>query len=118
VEGNKIFNDFTEPENISDRYKNGNTLVTCQKDGKIAGMIEVRDNNHIRLFFVDKKYHNMGIGKLPFNEALKKVKGKTDYIKVSASPFSEKIYSKSGFTRVDELTEKSGIKFIPMKLAL
>jgi predicted GNAT family N-acyltransferase len=81
-------------------------------------MIEVRANNHICLFFVDKKYHNKGIGKLLFNEILKKLKEKTNFIEVNASSFSEKIYLRLGFIKTGELTEKNGIKFIPMKMKL
>jgi predicted acetyltransferase len=117
-EGNKIFNDFISPENILERYKNGNTILTFQQDGSIIGIIEVRDNKHISLFFVGKKHHNNGIGRALLNEIVSLSKGKTDILTVNASPFSEKIYSKIGFERSGEKTEKNGIIFIPMKMAL
>lgn len=88
------------------------------KYGRIIGMIEVRDNNHICLFFVDKKYHNKGIGRELFNEMLLKIKGKTEYLEVNASPFSEEIYSKLGFKSIGNITEINGILFIPMKMEL
>ena len=117
-EGNKVFNDFIKPENILDRFKNGNLILTYQLEDQIVGMIELRDNNHVCLFFVDKKYHNNGIGRELFQEALLRIKRYTDFLEVNASPFSEKIYSKLGFIAAGEQTEKNGIKFIPMKMRL
>jgi len=117
-EGNKVFNDFIKPEKILDRHKNGNIILTYEKNGRIIGMIEVRDNNHICLFFVDEKYHNKGIGRKLFNEMLLKIEGKTEYLEVNASPFSENIYSKLGFKSIGKKTEINGILFIPMKMEL
>lgn len=117
-EGSKEFNDFIEPEKMVQRYINGNIILTYQLGGSIVGMIEVRDNNHICLFFVDKDHHHKGIGRKLLNEVLVKVKGKTNFIEVNASPFSEKIYAKLGFKKTSDKLEKNGIIFIPMKMEL
>jgi GNAT superfamily N-acetyltransferase len=117
-EGNKAFNDFIKPEKILERQKEGNIILTYEKNGKIIGMIEVRDYNHICLFFVDKKYHNKGIGRKLFNEVLLKIEGKTVYLEVNASPFSEEIYSKLGFISIGKKTETNGMLFIPMKMEI
>jgi len=92
--------------------------LTYQQDNNILGMIEVRNHNHVCLFFVDKKYLNIGIGKKLFNEILRIVKGKTEYIEVNASPFAEIIYSKLGFKKTGEKTDIGGVLFIPMKMEL
>ncbi len=118
AEGNGVFYDFIRPESIRERYEKGNLILTCRKDGKIVGMIEVRDNNHVCLFFVDRKYHKLGIGKRLFDEILEKVKGKTDFLEVNASTFSETVYSRLGFKKIGDVTEKSGITYIPMKMEL
>jgi predicted GNAT family N-acyltransferase len=36
-------------------------------------------------------------------------------ITVNSSFFAEKIYSKMGFMKTDEMQEKDGIKYIPME---
>ncbi|WP_319477102.1 GNAT family N-acetyltransferase [Marispirochaeta aestuarii] len=117
-EGNKVFNDLIKPENILERHKSGNIILTYEKNGRIIGIIEVRDNNHICLFFVDKRYHNKGIGRELFNEMLLKIEGKTEYLEINASPFSEEIYSRLGFKSIDNKKEINGILFIPMKMKL
>jgi predicted GNAT family N-acyltransferase len=114
AEGNKFFNDFIDSEQIINRYKRGNIILTYEENENIIGVIEVKDNNHICLFFVNKAFHNMGVGRILFNSILERVKGKTDFIEVNASPFSEKIYAKLGFTKLSEMMERNGIKYIPM----
>ncbi len=117
-EGNKVFNDFINSEQILSRHNKGNIILTYEENGEIVGIIEVRDNDHICLFFVNKKYHSRGIGKRLFHSVLEKIKNKTDFVEVNASPFSEKIYSKLGFKKISELIEKNGIEFIPMRMEL
>ncbi len=117
-EGNDVFNDFVSPENILERYRNGNILLTCRGKDRIIGMIEIRDNNHICLFFVDKQYHNTGVGRALLQKVLTQIRGRSTYLEVNASPFSEPIYRKLGFTTVGEKTEKNGILFIPMIMKL
>lgn len=118
AEGNKVFYEFISPENLAKRLAVGNLLITAQENGEIIGMIEVRDNIHICLFFVDKEYQGRGIGRNLFEAALKQIGNKTDYIDVNASPYSEPIYAALGFEKTGELREVDGIKFIPMKIAL
>lgn len=117
-EGNQVFHEFIKPEKIIERHKQGNILLTYQIHSEIVGMIEVRDNNHICLFFVHKDHHNKGIGRKLFNEVLKKINGKTIFIDVNASPFSVAIYAKLGFKKTGEKREKNGIIYIPMKMDL
>ncbi len=117
-QGNKVFSDFVKPEKLRERYKQGNLILTYQVDGAIIGMIEVRDNNHVCLFFVDKNHQHKGIGKKLLKRALEEIKGKTNFLEVNASPFSEKIYAKLGFTKTGEKTETDGITFIPMNMEL
>ncbi|TKZ24196.1 GNAT family N-acetyltransferase, partial [Brachyspira catarrhinii] len=44
-------------------------LVARDENKKIVGVIELRNFEHISLFFVDDKYFKLGIGKKLFEEA-------------------------------------------------
>jgi len=68
--------------------------------------------------FVGKDYQGQSIGKRLLQSAVESVKGKTTYLEVNASPYSEKIYSALGFKKVGGLEEGDGIKFVPMKMIL
>ncbi|MDD5455745.1 MAG: GNAT family N-acetyltransferase [Candidatus Margulisbacteria bacterium] len=118
AEGITSFYDFIDPQNILNRFLNKNIILLAKDNGKIVGMLETRDFNHICLFFVNKKYHHQGIGKKLFLKMLSMVKSHTKFIDVNASPYSEKIYAKLGFQKTSEQTVKNGIKFIPMKMTI
>lgn len=113
--GVKNFYEFVNPEAIINRYKSGNIIKTYKLNNEIVGMIEVKNNNHICLFFVDPEHHKQGIGKKLIDEIFKLLKGKSDFITVNSSTFAENIYKSYGFTKTDKLQEKNGILFVPMK---
>ena len=62
-EGNKTFYNFISGDKILERMKKNNLVICAKINGKIIGAHEIRDRNHIALFFVKKQYQNMGIGK-------------------------------------------------------
>ena len=115
--GKNTFRGYVSSQSISDRFRKGNMLLTCRIDNSIAGIIEVRDNNHISLFFVDPAYQKRGIGKALMHEVFKRLTGKTETISVNSSKYAEPVYKKLGFKRTGSLQEKDGIIFIPMEKA-
>ncbi|MGB7566385.1 MAG: GNAT family N-acetyltransferase [Chitinivibrionales bacterium] len=119
--GNNFFYAYIEPEKIIERFIHGNVLLTAKNNGKIVGVIEVRDHNHVSLLFVDKLRHGRGIAKRLMAEAValcrEKDKG-LKYFEVNASPYSEKVYVKMGFKKTSDIQNVNGLKFIPMVLKL
>jgi ribosomal protein S18 acetylase RimI-like enzyme len=90
-------------------------------DNDIAGVIEVRDYNHISLFFVKKEYQNRGVGKKLTELAITKCREHqpaATYIDVNSSPYAVHIYEKMGFVKQSEEQIKNGIRFTPLKLTL
>jgi GNAT superfamily N-acetyltransferase len=114
VLGNATFYKYIEVSEIIDRYTIGNLFYIAEFENKIIGAIEVRNLNHISLFFVDRKYQQKGIGKELFKTILKIVKDKSSFIEVHSSPYAKDIYSKMGFTLESELLEQNGIKYYKM----
>lgn len=120
-EGNSTFYKFIEKEAMTERLIKGNSMICVKMNNKIVGVQEIRDKNHIALFFVNKKYQNIGIGRKLFEfgkEIIKKLYSEINEITVNSSPFAEKIYKKLGFISISGLEEKNGIKFIQMKYHL
>jgi len=113
--GIQNFNTFVNSEALLNRYNSGNIIKTCKVNGKIVGMVEVKDNNHICLFFVDPDNHKQGIGKKLMEEIFSIIKRKSDCITVNSSTFAEKVYQALGFVKAEEQQEKNGIIYIPMK---
>ncbi len=114
-EGNNTFYDFIKPEHICQRHSDGNIILIHETDIEPTGIIEITKENHIRLFFVKKEFHNSGIGTKLFQAVIEKISPAKDYITVNASTYSEKIYAKLGFIKTDDLIIMNGMKFIPMR---
>jgi ribosomal protein S18 acetylase RimI-like enzyme len=118
-EGNKTFNEYIEPKNIMERLNNkDNYFFIAKYNNEIIGMLEIRNKDHIALFFVRKEFHNKGVGKILFDNYITMIKQENtgiNAINVNSSIYAEKIYSKLGFIKIDEIKEKDGIKYIPME---
>ena len=118
-EGNKVFKDYIKPQNILTRINEKNSKFFTAKYGdEIIGIMEIKNRDHISLFFVKKEFLGKGIGKKLFGYYLRKIKNEnygTKVITVNSSIYAEKIYSKLGFIKTNEIQEKDGIKYIPME---
>ena len=121
-EGNNTFKDYINPENILGRLSNKTSkFYVAKNNNEIIGILEIKNIDHISLFFVKKEYHRKGIGKRLFDNYIKALKQDNNGIKiisVNSSIYAEKIYLKLGFIKTDEMQEKNGIKYIPMEYKL
>ena len=88
-------------------------LITAKFNEQIVGVITTRDRAHISLLFVHKDYHKQGISRNLVDSLLNL--SEENSITVNSSPYALEIYRKMGFVVQEELQEKDGIKFIPMK---
>lgn len=120
-EGKQTFYNYTTPQAIQERYTAGNLLFVAQTESNIIGIIEIRDLSHISLLFVYKQFHRQGIARRLWETALHECTSQNPDLSaftVNASPYSEKIYRRLGFEATADLTEKDGIKYIPMSMKL
>jgi len=121
-EGNNSFKDYIKPQNILTRINGKNSeFFTAQYGDEIIGIMEIKNRDHISLFFVKKEFHKKGIGKKLFKYYVRKIKNDNSGIKtitVNSSIYAEKIYSRLGFIKTNEMQEKDGIKYIPMEYRL
>jgi predicted GNAT family N-acyltransferase len=119
IEGNNKFKDDIKPQNIENRFINKNSQFFLAKaENEIIGMMEIKNKDHISLFFVKKEFQGKGIGKYLLGHYLNKIKNENSGIKkitVHSPIYSEKIFSRFGFKKTNGMQEKAGIKYIPMK---
>jgi predicted GNAT family N-acyltransferase len=106
-------------ESIKKRPQENHFIMVAYNNNsnKIIGVLDIRGYNHISLFFVDKAYHQRGIGRALLDKALERCKNSASavtQIDVHASPFSVPIYEKLGFHQAGAETTSDGIRFIPM----
>jgi len=118
-EGNESFKEYTETKNVIIRFSEKNSkFYVAKQDKDIIGALEIKNNDHISLWFVNKKFHGKGIGRKLFEYYLEKLLHNNIEVKtitVNSSIYAEKIYEKIGFIKTNEMQEKNGIKYIPME---
>ncbi|MEN8906300.1 MAG: GNAT family N-acetyltransferase [Clostridiales bacterium] len=116
--GIENFKDSIKPKVIEyDMNNSKKFLIGCFDNGKIVGVISVKNYYHINLLFVSKNYHKKGIAKKLFNEAFKRCINKNRNLTkftVNSSIFASEVYKKLGFKVIGEKEIVNGISFIPM----
>jgi GNAT superfamily N-acetyltransferase len=118
-EGKREFLDFLLSNKMKERLKiNLNKTFIAKINSEIIGLLEIKNNDHISLFFIKKEFLGKGIGRKLFEyylEILKQNNYDIKTISVNSSIYAENIYSKLGFKKVNGIQEKNGIKYIPME---
>jgi len=121
-EGVDSFAAYIEPAKIAERIKSGDDFaITARHGDKIVGVIDVRQNNHISLLYVAKKYHDRGIAKHLLRLAVEKCRRKNPKITeitVRSSLYGVLIYEKMGFCLLSPEQEENGIKYFPMSMRI
>ena len=92
-------------------------LFGAYDNGKMVGMISLRDQTHISLLFVDEKYHKLGIGRQLIEYVGNYVLGEEGHhhITVNAAPYAIGFYHRVGFVDTDVEQVNDGITYTPMK---
>ena len=81
-EGNKTFKDYIKPQNILTRFKEKSSkFLTAKYGNEIIGILEIKNRDHISLFFIKKEFHGKGIGKKIFKYYLRNIKNENSGIK-------------------------------------
>jgi len=114
-EGNNTFKEFIETSKILERFNNEYMFFVAKYMKKIVGILEVKNKNHISLFFVKEEFQKKGIGKKLFHKYIVTLGQDINIITVNSSFYAVKIYSKLGFVKTGEAGEKNGIKYVPME---
>jgi GNAT superfamily N-acetyltransferase len=121
TEGNMFFYAFIKPEAMRGRQEKQISILLASVNDALAGMIEMRDNNHVSLLFTRKEFHGQGIARKLFREAVRicqSINPGLDCISVHASLYSIPIYQRLGFTTTSPMQEANGIIYLPMEMRL
>lgn len=120
AEGMKEFFRYANVQAMRDRATSHFVIVAIV-DQKIIGMIEIRNNDHVALFFVDSEWHYRGIGQTLFEKSMKHCQDNRiapKKITVNSSPYALGFYQAIGFSIAQSEQQIHGIRFIPMEKAL
>ena len=120
-EGVQEFFKYVDPVLLWKRSQENHFVLVATIQDKIAGMIEIRDHNHISLLFVDRQFQQRGISKELLRRALEiclQQEPKLAEVSVNSSPNAVQVYEKLGFYQKSPEQVKNGIRFVPMVLEL
>lgn len=120
-EGIAEFRRFAAPEALAARAAGDHLVRVATVDGALAGMIEIREHNHVALLFVDKAYQRRGLARGLLEAALadaRAVDPDVERVTVNSSRYGVAAYEKLGFRQTGPERSVNGIVFIPMAMRL
>ncbi len=116
-EGRVEFTRHVQPEALVDRARSNHVVLMAMAGERPAGVIELRDNDHVALLFVDSGFQRQGIARELLARALsvaRPAKPGLDRVTVNSSRFGVPVYEKLGFRQTGPERSVNGIVFIPM----
>ena len=96
--------------------REGIQYFVAEIQGQFTGVIAYTKPYHLVNFFVAEKYQNKGIGRRLWNfiEDIAIQDNITEFT-VNASCNAKSLYEHLGFEQTESVTERTGLRFIPMK---
>ncbi len=120
-EGVDEFLKYIQPNALQERSETNHFALVAVLAEKLVGVIEIRNHNHVSLYFVDKAHIGEGIGKALWHQALaicRRDNAGLTHISVNSSPYAVPIYEKLGFQQTKAEQVVHGIRFVPMAVEL
>lgn len=120
-EGIQHFRDFLSDNFLKKMFVSGEyQVVAAYCDGRMIGVISLRNSTHISLLFVDEEYHRRGVGRALIMALgdYAKLKLHSKELTVNAAPYATEFYHRVGFTDDGPLTSRDGIMYTPMRYIL
>lgn len=115
--GTESFLSFLWGKRVQEMLADGSFKVwVCHSGGELAGMLALRESEHISLLFVRGDFHRQGIGRMLYAEAMKyALAAGTHFITVNASDYGLPFYKAMGFYETDMQLVTDGIIYTPME---
>ena len=121
-DGIAAFRRYAEPDAIRARVEGGSHFVmVAEVAGRLAGITEIRDCNHVALLFVGKEFHRRGIARALFDRALEQARATrpdVERMTMNSSRYGVAAYEKLGFRQTGPERSVNGIVFVPMAMRL
>lgn len=115
------FLQYLAPHEMVKRLHHEHEVWVAEQAGQIIGMIEVRDGNHVTLFFVDQSHQGQGVGRQLLTAVIQACQARNPALtalSLHATPNAVAIYQRLGFTPTAPEQSERGMRFVPMTLHL
>ena len=116
AEGIAEFLRFIDADLVRETLSSGERKMwVAVVDGLVAGVMALRSENHICLFFIDKAYHHQGIGHALYEVVREHLRSiGREFVSVYSSRYAIQVYERFGFVQVAEETLIRGMVSTPM----
>jgi RluA family pseudouridine synthase len=123
--GRRSFLAYARPVRILERIDRGHRVLVAEMEGRLVGMIEVRDQAHIAMLFVERDAQRRGVARTLIaaafpgdrpepSAATRAGVGTGAAITVNATPGSIAAYSHLGFRPTGPERDSDGLRVLPM----
>lgn len=114
--GVESFLAFLWGQRVREMFADGSFTVWCCYSGEtLAGMLALRNGEHISLAFVRSDFHRQGIGRMLYAAAKAEAEAHgIERITVNASDYGIPFYKAMGFRETDMRLLTDGIQYTPM----
>ena len=116
-EGQQEFHRYASPSAIRERTRAGCLTFAAQRDGRLIGMLHLRDGEHIGMLFVEGDSQRQGIGRSLIGAATEYVGARQPPVRVltvASTPNAIEAYRKLGFVSFGSEQVLKGIRFVSM----
>lgn len=115
--GRSEFGRYVEPAALERRRHADHFILLAEVGEDLAGMIEIRQHDHVALLFVDRRFHNQGVARALVDQAITRARSRRpdlEHFTVNSSRYGVPAYEKLGFVQTGPERTINGIVFIPM----
>ena len=119
--GLEEFRKYASAAALKERASQDHFVGVATTADSLVGMIEMRQNNHVALLFVDKAFHRQGVARALLDDALgeaRRHQPDVERVTVNSSRYGVPAYEKLGFRQTGPERAVNGIVFIPMAMRL
>jgi GNAT superfamily N-acetyltransferase len=119
AEGIAEFYKYVNVKTLIERSKINHFTIIAEQSDEVLGVIEIRNDNHISLFFIKRPFQRKGIGRQLLHRVIDvcyRNNPGLQKITVHATPNAVQAYEKMGFVIEDIEQCVNGIKYVPMSL--
>ncbi len=119
-QGVEEFFKYANPRALKKRAESGYFTMVAESEGELAGMIELRGDNHLSMLYVDKAFHRRGVAKELVRQAVEEVSsnsGSPKDITVNSSRYAVPFYESLGFIQFEDEKTIYGVIHVPMMVS-
>ncbi len=117
-EGRLLFMSSIAPDVMAKRQAEDCQTLVAERDGEIAGFMEMRDFKHISMLLVKRSHRRQGIASALVNRGIAlalKIWGEPHEMTVFSAPGADEFYMHHGFTPCGERQNEHGVPYRVLK---